>query len=439
MNKQPRRRFLIQIGTAGAAWALASPALRSAPSDVTKSNSDLAHHAAAERMSRYNVVWNSPSKDATGVMPIGNGDIAAGVYAIEDGDLYLLLAKNDAYNYMGDLYKTGRVRVSLDPNPFKAGKAFRQTLDLPSGSILIEADGVTLRIWADANRPVYHVEINSPREIAVTARPEFWKRFDACVSNVTNFYSPSSGLPPGAEPTQDVRLERDGKLLWYFAVGDRSVFADDLKFYDVEPMAAKFPDPFRFNTFGNLLESPALKLEDGALRGTGKSFDIRIHALAMQTPKAETWIETIERQAARPVDAARDWEKHRAWWASFWNRSWIVTSDRTLPPEAREQFDGEPSRDGPPRGKGWRGAGRTELQCFSLPDGLSESRACSDQVQRRTLHPAVAGASDGQDQAPRRVAASGRHAAHPRGRPALGPAFYLPEPAAALLAAPGQR
>ena len=145
---------------------------------------------------------------------------------------------------------------------------------------------------------------------------------------------------------QDVRLERDGKILWYFPVGDRSVYADDLKFYEVEHMAAQFPDPYRFNTFGNLLESPALTLKDGALRGTGKSFDIRIHALAMQTPKAETWIETIERQAAQPVDAARDWEKHCAWWADFWERSWIVASDRTLPPEAREKFNGEPSAAG---------------------------------------------------------------------------------------------
>ena len=77
--------------------------------------------SAASRMSRYNVVWNTPSKDAAGVMPIGNGDIAAGVYAIENGDLYLLLSKNDAFNYMGDIFKTGRVRVTLDPNPFQAG------------------------------------------------------------------------------------------------------------------------------------------------------------------------------------------------------------------------------------------------------------------------------------------------------------------------------
>ena len=55
--------------------------------------------ARATEVARYNVVWDSPSKDASGVMPLGNGDIAAGVYAIENGDLYLLLAKNDAYTY----------------------------------------------------------------------------------------------------------------------------------------------------------------------------------------------------------------------------------------------------------------------------------------------------------------------------------------------------
>ena len=160
-------------------------------------------------MGRYDVVWTQASRDASGAMPIGNGDIAAGVYALEDGDLYLLLAKNDAFNFQGDIFKTGRVRVLLEPNPFKAGKPFRQWLDLPTGSIRIEADGVNLRIWADANRPVYHIQIVAPKEVAVTARPEFWKRLDG---------------------TGDVRLESSGHILWYFAVGDHSVYPDDLNF-----------------------------------------------------------------------------------------------------------------------------------------------------------------------------------------------------------------
>jgi alpha-L-fucosidase 2 len=298
-------------------------------------------------LSRYNVVWNTPSKDASGVMPIGNGDLAADVYAIENGDLFLLLAKNDAYNYQGDIFKTGRVRVSLTPNPFMTDKAFRQTLDLNTGSIRIEADGIVLCVWADAKRPLFHVEITSPREVAVVAQPEFWKRFDHCTANLSDFTgSKSSATSPPAEPPQDVRLERRGKLLWYLPVGDRSVFPDDLKYYQVEAMAAKFSDPFRFNTFGNLLESPNLKLQDGALRGAGKTFDIRIHALTLQTPNPAIWIEAIEKQAAQPVDTRRDWGEHCRWWSKFWDRGWIITSDNSQTMEARERFNGESSPGG---------------------------------------------------------------------------------------------
>lgn len=298
------------------------------------------------RLNLYNVVWNTPSKDATGVMPIGNGDIAAGVYAIEDGDLYLLLAKNDAYTYMGDIFKTGRVRVSVKPNPFITGKTFRQTLDLVTGSIRIEADGMRMQIWADANRPVFHVEINSPTEVAVTVQPDLWKRIDHTVFNVTKLYTSKIGGQPGDVATQDVVLEKANKILWYFPVGNRSTYPDDLKFYKVENMSSKFPDPFKFNTFGNLLESPQLSLAGGKLAGKGKSFDIRIHALTMQTPEPSRWIEAIERQAARPVDVKKAWNEHLRWWADFWDRSWIIATDNTLPKEASEKLNGEPSASG---------------------------------------------------------------------------------------------
>jgi hypothetical protein len=157
--------------------------------------SDIANAAEPDsqgyRIGRYDIVWNSPSRDASGVMPVGNGDIAAGVYAIEDDDIYLLLAKNDAYNYEGDIFKTGRVRVTLSPSPFRAGKPFRQVLELATGSIRIDADGVTFRVWADAHHPVYHLQIESPQPIQVTARSDPWRRFDSMPCNSLG----SSGLP----------------------------------------------------------------------------------------------------------------------------------------------------------------------------------------------------------------------------------------------------
>lgn len=288
---------------------------------------------SGESIQRYNVVWDSPSKDPTGQMPLGNGDVAAGVYAIEADALYLLLAKNDAFTYSGDIFKTGRVKVSLTPNPFAKDKPFKQTLDLETGSILIEADGVKLRIWADANRPVYHVQINAPQDITVKAEPEFWKRIDGCRANRTK--------APIEPPTQDVCQVKDNHILWYYAVGDRSVYPAELKFYEVQHMVSKYPDPFRFNTFGNLLESPDLKRTDRMLTGTGKEFDIRIHALTKQTPRVSDWIETIEKQAGRRINVKNHWRKHCQWWSEFWDRSWITVSDNTLPSEQRGRLTHE--------------------------------------------------------------------------------------------------
>ncbi|MCK5563952.1 MAG: hypothetical protein KAJ07_01785 [Planctomycetes bacterium] len=280
---------------------------------------------AAKNVRRYNVVWQSPSKDATGVMPIGNGDMAAGVYAIANGDLYLLMAKNDAYNRSGEIYKSGRVRISLKPNPFQEGKAFIQTLDLATGSIAIEADDVKMRLWVDANNPVCHVQIDAADDIEVRAVPEFWDRLDG---------------------TKDQLVEGSDELLWYFAVGDKSVYPDDVKYYEFEEAARDFPDPYRFNTFGNLLTGTGVKLQNKALEGKGKKFDLRIYALTMQTPKPETWTDTITAKAEQPVDTQKAWDAHCKWWRAFWDRSWIITSDNTLPAEDREKFMGAPDDKG---------------------------------------------------------------------------------------------
>ena len=293
-----------------------------------------------DKLGNYNIIWESPSKDATGQMPLGNGDIAAGIYAISDGDLYLLLSKNDAFTYKGDIFKTGRVRISLSPNPFSEGKSFLQTMDMLTGSVQIEADDVKISIWADANRPVYHVEIDSPNEIKVQAEPEFWERFDQCGFN--NFDVTGENIQETtSKPTQDIRVDRDGKIIWYYAVGDRSVFESDMDYYDVESMIGKFPDPYIHNTFGNLLESPDLTLENDVLSGKGKHFDIRIHSLTEQTPETSHWINTIVEQAALPVNTKQDWENHKKWWADFWDRSWIFISDNQMPSGEKGKISSE--------------------------------------------------------------------------------------------------
>ena len=67
----------------------------------------------------YNVVWNSPSKDSSGSMPLGNGDIGVNAWVEENGDLLLYVSKTDAWSENVRLLKLGRVRLRLTPNPFR--------------------------------------------------------------------------------------------------------------------------------------------------------------------------------------------------------------------------------------------------------------------------------------------------------------------------------
>jgi hypothetical protein len=60
-----------------------------------------------------NVVWDSPSADSRGSMPIGNGDIGANVWVEPSGDLLLLLSKSDAWDEVSRLCKLGQLRIKL--------------------------------------------------------------------------------------------------------------------------------------------------------------------------------------------------------------------------------------------------------------------------------------------------------------------------------------
>ncbi len=292
-----------------------------------------ANETGVHAMRRYNVIWTSPSIDASGVMPTGNGDVGAGVYAIEDGDLYLLMAKNDAFNFRGDLFKTGRIRIALTPNPFVSGKPFRQTLDLPTASILLEGDGVNIRIWADAHKPLVRVGIESEAERKVSVTIDPFERVEFLRGSWEGRWRESE--------TQDTITTGGNQLVTSFAVGDRSGFLDEFESLGIGEVAAFARDPYRFNTFGNLVESPQLTTHGDALVGKGREFEIKLWSQSKQEPDFEKWLGGLRALARQPDDVREAWRKHLEWWGAFWDRSWIMASDSSLPLEERELFTHE--------------------------------------------------------------------------------------------------
>ncbi|MCC6821544.1 MAG: hypothetical protein IT579_12495, partial [Verrucomicrobia subdivision 3 bacterium] len=91
-------------------------------------------------LDRNNVIWNSPSKDSFGSMPLGNGDVGANVWVEENGDLVFYVSKVDAFDSNHLLPKLGRVWIRFAPA--LETKHFTQSLVLRDGAIAIRAGDV---------------------------------------------------------------------------------------------------------------------------------------------------------------------------------------------------------------------------------------------------------------------------------------------------------
>ena len=132
---------------------------------------------ALTRLDRYNVVWTTASKDSSGSMPLGNGDVGVNAWVEQGGDILFYISKTDAWTSAGDLPKVGRVRLSLSPNPFAGGSFFSQVLKPRQGKIEIRGGKPDrpdlVRLWVDANRPVIWLEVEGAQPLIARVIPSF--------------------------------------------------------------------------------------------------------------------------------------------------------------------------------------------------------------------------------------------------------------------------
>ena len=269
---------------------------------------------------KYNVVWDSPSKDYNGSMPIGNGDIGANVWVEPTGDLIFYLSKTDAWSGGGpdpELLKLGRFRVRLDKPLFQEGAAFRQELDLKTGSITIDASvgemKRSIRFWIDANRPVVHLDIQSSPPCTAEIALESWR-------------AEGKYLRGGSQ--KDIILPADGQTVRWYQRNVHSIFKDNMKNQHMGDVVDQFPDPLIHRTFGGVISGKGLKSKDDQTLVTTapmEQIEIQIHPLTAQTKTADEWLLQLEeqRKTANAAPKSEAWEAHVKWWQSFWQRSWI--------------------------------------------------------------------------------------------------------------------
>jgi hypothetical protein len=301
-----------------------------------------ATHAAPGLPDTYNVVWNSQSRNSSGSMPCGGGSIGLNVW-VENNDLLLYISKSDAFEENNGLYKLGRVRVRMSPNPFE-GATFTQELVLNDGNIAIRAgngnEQTRMSIWVDVFRPVIHIEMESSIARTVTATYENWRTATFKERPDENFQNSLKWAPFDTIYTySDSIAFRADDVLFFHRNHECTVFDANIALQGLENVKDQLYNPIKNNTYGGILSG-----EDMAPAGNtaGKYVDtdfkgwtlrsrkpVRNQAIQMclftkQTATLDEWargLAQVQADARASVRTAR--KRTLDWWHQFWNRSHI--------------------------------------------------------------------------------------------------------------------
>ena len=322
--------------------------------------------SAAVAAGTYDVVWRSPSLNASGSMPLGGADGAAlNLWAEAGGSLLLMLSHTDTVDEAGRLLKVSLLNISFTPNPW--GATFTQRLHLANGSVTVRgANGFVATVFVEAERPVVRVEAvtSAAAPVAVTARLYPWR---ATVSNETARQEAQMALEAqfaDAGPqchfmsaTPDV-LQADNtprrhtmQVYHRNAGGNATQFASSLSAQGLDNPRPLVEDPLAGLTWGAVIGG----VSDGATRweltataqsatGVGTtqapilaSHAATSHSLAVVTlvgndASAQSWMSRATaqlEQALAPGASAAAMRSTAAWWAdTVWQRSFIdITSE----------------------------------------------------------------------------------------------------------------
>jgi hypothetical protein len=307
--------------------------------------------AFSHPLDQYNVVWDSQSKNSSESMPVGGGDIGLNVW-VENGELLLYLSQSGTFDENMTMLKLGRVRAKLSPNPFEAGKPFRQELKLQDGYLQIDGTDTRIKVWVEVFRPVIHIEAEGNEDFHLEASYESWRTADHPLSRSEREQCLSFLR---TEPEQialkthpDVFAPADDAMLWYHRNNsDDLVFDKEVEQQHLNPIKDQLTNPLKNLTFGGLMRGTNLKYTNqtsGKYLATpftawnyktteaAKKQGLEILLHVQQADTLEEWKNGLQKLAEEQVDSTELAEKSRMWWNAYWDRSYIAINKEQADP-----------------------------------------------------------------------------------------------------------
>jgi len=288
-----------------------------------------------QKISDYNVVWNTPSRHSGESMPCGGGDIGLNVW-VENGDLLFYMARSGTFDENNTLLKLGRIRIQLSPNPLE-GEYFRQELHLEEGCITITGKkaGVTthIRIWADVFNPVIHIEVLNNVPLKATVSYENWRYEDRLLrKNESNQNSYKWAPPEGLTMKKDQIRFDENKIVFYHRNEGETIFDTTVRQQGLDSVKSQLFNPLGNLIFGGIIEASGFRQDSTS---TGKYADTDYKAWKLTSQQSlKKWNLNISLHTAQTEDVATwehavkttsvaDKQKTLEWWKNFWDRSFI--------------------------------------------------------------------------------------------------------------------
>ena len=278
-------------------------------------------------------------------MPCGGGDIGLNVW-VEDGDLLIYLSQSGTFDELNSFLKPGRIRATLNPNPFKEGDTFQQTLKLEQGYVEIKGQKGELKckfnVWVDVFHPVVHVNVESSLPIQTNVAYESWRTEERVIGGLEPDMCRSYlGSPKkGVIWTDSIRFTDNNEVEFYHQNRNAgTVFDMVVQQQKLEPYKDQLRNPNKNLVFGGILYGNDM-ISAGTTSGryastTYKSWQLKSKSakkqqhvmVCLNTSNPETitqWrdkVNELKKQALK--NPKKTHQKTINWWKDYWNRSYI--------------------------------------------------------------------------------------------------------------------
>jgi len=274
------------------------------------------------KVSDYNVVWDSPSQNAAGSMPIGNGEVGANFWVEPSGDMVFYISRTDAWSETGELYKLGRIRVSTQP-AITSANDFRQTLDLENGRITLCGAGMALNFFIDGEANTLYLSGTAEEPVQASVKAEVWRTKE----ETANWLRSINGCPDQQlfrVFPDHIQKETDALMVYHH--NSQSSYNATLDFQGIEIENRASYDPFKDRCFGYRVTGTGMKrVTSQELRTPEptKVIDICIPTFSGIFHNASKRVDEMRQQAECDVSAEEAMARTARFWNDFWDRSYI--------------------------------------------------------------------------------------------------------------------